>query len=174
MSQTNHFHLSNESVYQLQKAGVKIHYLGQSWEDRNLESIQAAEALFDLLDVQTPGKFVLINTGDYFIPTCKHEKCETYDANYCLVAITAADWEQHRVAVLGFDQAWRTDRKKCKEHRTLPTLALYWTQDCWYCGTPEVNGVDEHGRHVCAAHEVIDLSVFRVIPQQSSTKYAVL
>lgn len=152
----NRFHLSNEAVYQLQQLGVKTHFLGQSWEDHDLNALERGEATFDLLDAQTPGKFVLIDTGDYLIPNCTHEKCETYDANYALVAIASADWEIHRTAVLGFDYAWRTIRRQCKKHRTFPTLAIYPIRDCWYCGSPEINGQDEHGRNACAAHEAVD------------------
>lgn len=98
--------------------------IGYSYEDRNLESTEDAEAFFnDLLDQIAPGAFVLITTGDLIMTTCgdhgtgwhsdtKHD-CETYDPHYWYYIVPRDAWEQQREETMRRDEAWRTERMKC-------------------------------------------------------------
>lgn len=98
--------------------------IGYSYEDRNVESCEAAEAFAEYLNQLVPGAFVLVDTGDYLIPHCgedaagfhRTEKadCQTYDAHYWYYLVSSDDWRHQRDDVERRDAEWRAEHMKCK------------------------------------------------------------
>lgn len=98
--------------------------IGYSYEDRNLESTEAAHAFAEYVNQLVPGVFVLVDTGDYLMPHCGENRtgyhrvekvdCETYDPHYWLYLVPRDEWERQRVDVERAVAEWRAEHMKCK------------------------------------------------------------
>lgn len=97
--------------------------IGYSYEDRNLESCDAATEFFEWLGQVLPGHFVLITTGDYIIPNCgdngtayhadsRHD-CETYDPHYWFYVMTRDEWDRQSEDIKKRDSEWREHMMQC-------------------------------------------------------------
>lgn len=111
-----HVHLCNEAADQLEGAWL----LHRMHEDTDLAGSDDARGFFNKLDDLAPGAFVLIDTGDYVIPSCggwhraEQVECETYDPDYRLYLMPRSSWEGQREKVMALDKAWREPRLTCK------------------------------------------------------------
>lgn len=117
-------HVCNEVASKIERC----YPIGYSYEDRDLESLERAQAFFDALNEIVSGRFVLIDTGDLIMMTCGEEgrgyhregkqihDCETFDPRYWLYLVPRHEWELQRDYILRLDTEWRTEKSKCSFH----------------------------------------------------------
>ena len=125
--------MSTENIKEL--AGIPVHLcnpvvnlipekklLHTMWEDGDLEGDFNAREHYAWLEENTPGTFVLVDTGDYIVPEClrnssydrMHEHCETYDATYSLYLVPMKVWNECKDTVLAADKQWREEHNRCQ------------------------------------------------------------
>lgn len=115
--------------------------LGQSYEDRDLDSIEVAEEAFEWYCKYTPGTFVMITTGDYITPTTclgitknaskgtghPYHDCETYDPLYRRLLVPTRVWDEVKAAVMAKDRSWRIEKEYCFD--MLRETDYWWWHD---------------------------------------------
>lgn len=121
--QNNRIHLSNTITNHIPDKR-QLHYM---YEDNDIEGYEDAEAYFEWLDKHAPGQFVLVDTGDYFVPPCStdfdapdardHYHCETYDAEYYLYLVPVSVWNDCKDAVLKADREYRERMNQCQRQQ---------------------------------------------------------
>lgn len=118
---------SNRQDNRIYIANAVIHHIPEyrelinMWEDSELQAYEEAESLFEWLNESAPHTFILIDTGEYFIPDCarndldcKHYHCEVYDAHYRLLLVSRVVWDACKDDVLAKNAEYRTQVLKCK------------------------------------------------------------
>lgn len=106
-----------ESIHVCNDATTRIpvkQVIGFTYEDRDLASAYAAEALVEFLSKYAPGQFVHIHTGDYIHAPCSHPECENYDAAYWHYLVPKTVWNECKDKVLYHDRVWREANSTCK------------------------------------------------------------
>jgi len=112
-SDSHSIHLSNYAIRAvLQPDQYRV--LGYTYEDTELELYEDGMDLAEWITSHAPGKFVIIDTGDYIHAPCNHFKCEMYDPNYRVILIPQHVWEQNEEALLQADHLWRHQWSTCQ------------------------------------------------------------
>ena len=118
----------------------QMHYLGGTFEDRNIEGFEGGKAFARWIAEHAPDAFVLIDTGDYLHADCDHLECETYDAFYNVWLVPSSVWAQAQEQVLAADATWREALAHCRalymrcrscQKYTPTTPGMYqWCPEC--------------------------------------------
>jgi len=78
------------------------------YEDSDLEGAGAAEATFDFIEQEDPGRFVVILANDSVTPPCctseGHYRCDYYAEYWYTVLVKKATWNLYKERVMAADQ----------------------------------------------------------------------
>jgi len=110
----NSIHLSNYAIKAVLRPD-EYRVLGYTYEDTELELYEDGEDLARWIVTHAPGRFVIIDTGDYIHPPCLHFKCEMYDPNYKVILIPTSVWKQKKNALFEADRLWRDQWSTCQQ-----------------------------------------------------------
>ena len=90
------------------------------YEDSDLDGASQAEEVFDFLNKEDPGRFVIILANDSVSPPCCNSKghyhCDYYAPYWYTTLVAKPVWEQYKDTVLAKDQEWK-QAHQCKEVR---------------------------------------------------------
>lgn len=110
--QPEQHHVSNHAVVTaLNCDHVLLHSM---WEDNDLDGAEEAEEILGLIERFYPGRFVVLDTGDYFTVPFDQENpgFETYDARYCLYVLTKENFAAIKDELFRVDAEWREEAER--------------------------------------------------------------
>lgn len=93
-------------------------FMHKSYEGEGLDDLGEVEKIFDFIEREAPGTFVLVTTNDSVSPPCastgdEHYNCDYYDPMWYTVMISTKVWNQHKQEVMKKYQEW-IDAHGCK------------------------------------------------------------
>lgn len=91
--------------------------LHRMYEDNDVPGADDAEDIFNFIERQAPGTFVLVLANDSVSPPCTTEQmhfhCDHYAPYWYTVLIPADKWEMCKADVMRQDQLWK-DAHACR------------------------------------------------------------
>lgn len=128
-SDIQRYHFSNYAVDKVLTGDGNsgVFELHRMWEDGDIYGQQDAVETANFIDALVPGKYVLINTGDYIT----HEQgmnfgshnTDTYDADYRFLLVHKSTFIEYRKDLERIDRQWRTERQAIANGELTPTEA---------------------------------------------------
>jgi hypothetical protein len=97
-------HLSNHAATYIPEDTARV--IIWMYEDCAIERFEEVKAQARLVCAQYPGKFLVIDTGDYITGEAGYEH-QTYDAHYKIYIARADKWQECKDEIMAIDRKWR-------------------------------------------------------------------